>query len=252
MARHLILVLEAPLVAFGGEAVDNLGVIRDFPALSMMTGLFANALGWDRREADRHDRLQARLKLGSLLSRAGRRLRDFQTAQLDAHDRGWTTRGQPEERAGGAATYLGPHLRHRDFHADRITQVAVRLDPADEAPTLDDIAAALDRPQRPLFIGRKPCIPARRLVDRWVEADDVLGALRQLVDDGRHDTCVHAPDRTGWPAQWPDGEGTLAGDRVSDLGDERRWRTGLHGGWRPVRTGLIPPVPATPTHEARP
>lgn len=231
MARHLVLVLDAPLVAFGGETIDNLGVIRDFPALSMITGLFANALGWDRSEAGRHDRLQQRLKLGSVLRHPGRRLRDFQTAQLDGNDRGWTTRGVPEARAGGAGTYLGPHLRYRDYHADRITQVVVRLDPADEAPTLDEVALALDRPKRPLFIGRKPCIPACRLVDRWVEADDVLSALQQLVNG------QVGPD--GLSAQWPDGEGQLPGDRVSDLCDERRWRTGLHGGWRPVRTGLI-------------
>lgn len=240
MARHLVLVLDAPLVAFGGETVDNLGVIRDFPALSMITGLFANALGWDRSETDRHDRLQQRLKLGSVLRQPGRRLRDFQTAQLDGSDRGWTTRGVPEERGGGAGTYGGPHLRYRDFHADRITQVVVRLDPADEAPTLEDIAAALDRPQRPLFMGRKPCIPTRRLVDGWVDAQDVLHALLQRV------ASDPAPD--GLLAQWPDGEGRLGGDRVSDLCDERRWRTGLHGGWRPVRTGLIRP---THVQEAR-
>jgi CRISPR-associated Cas5-like protein len=44
--------LEAPLMAFGGETIDNYGVIRDFPALSMVTGLFANALGY-RREGRR-------------------------------------------------------------------------------------------------------------------------------------------------------------------------------------------------------
>jgi CRISPR system Cascade subunit CasD len=42
--------LEAPLMAFGGEAIDNYGVIRDFPALSMVTGLLANALGYRREE----------------------------------------------------------------------------------------------------------------------------------------------------------------------------------------------------------
>ena len=44
--RWLVLQLEAPLVAFGGVTIDHIGVIRDFPALSMLTGLFANALGW--------------------------------------------------------------------------------------------------------------------------------------------------------------------------------------------------------------
>ena len=46
--RHLVLRLEAPLMAFGGETIDNLGIIRPFPAASMITGLFANALGWRR------------------------------------------------------------------------------------------------------------------------------------------------------------------------------------------------------------
>ena len=48
--RHLIMRLESPLMAFGGEAIDNLGVIRSFPAASMLTGMLANALGWRRVE----------------------------------------------------------------------------------------------------------------------------------------------------------------------------------------------------------
>ena len=49
--EHLILNLEAPLMAFGGETIDNHGVTRRFPSASMLTGLFANALGWRRTEA---------------------------------------------------------------------------------------------------------------------------------------------------------------------------------------------------------
>ena len=48
MKRHLILNLEAPLMAFGGETIDNIGVTRRFPSASMLTGLIANALGWRR------------------------------------------------------------------------------------------------------------------------------------------------------------------------------------------------------------
>ena len=62
--RHLILNLESPLMAFGGETIDNLGVIRPFPAVSMLTGLFANALGWRRVERERHQRLQDRIDFG--------------------------------------------------------------------------------------------------------------------------------------------------------------------------------------------
>ena len=47
MPRHLLIRLSSPLIAFGGETIDNFGVIRDFPALSMVTGLLANSLGWE-------------------------------------------------------------------------------------------------------------------------------------------------------------------------------------------------------------
>lgn len=230
MPRHLLLRLSSPLIAFGGEAIDNLGVIRDFPALSMITGLFANALGWDRGEDQLHNRLQERLLMGARLDELGVRVTDFQTAQLGASDKAWTSWGTAEERRGGAASYDSPHLRFRDYHADLIALVAVRLQPADEAPTLDAIAQALDRPQRPLFIGRKPCLPVGRLVAGWIEADSILTALQAAPPTN---------GAKGMRAQWPDGEGQLAGDRAVDVCDERNWTSGVHGGWRAVREGLI-------------
>lgn len=236
---HLLLRLRSPLVAFGGEAIDNLGVIRDFPALSMVTGLIANALGWDRGDAAAHDRLQARLRLGTRLEMPGTRLTDYQTALLYEDDVGWTTHGQPEGRKkspsytpdenGRKALTL---QRYRDYHADLSALVALRLEPADEAPTLQEVAQALDRPQRSLFIGRKPCLPAGRLVAGWVDADTVLQALQRApVEDGA------APG--DMRLQWPAGEGELPGARALDVCDERRWRSGLHGGWRPVLEGLL-------------
>lgn len=131
MARHLLIRLQAPLIAFGGETIDNFGVIRDFPALSMVTGLLANALGWDRGDDTLHNHLQERMVMGARLDADGERLVDFQTAQLQANDKGWTTRGVAEERAGGAGTYAGPHLRYRHYHADMNVLVALRLQPAE-------------------------------------------------------------------------------------------------------------------------
>ncbi len=235
MRRHLVLRLASPLIAFGGEAIDNLGVIRDFPALSMVTGLLANALGWDRSDAPAHNRLQERLRLGCVLVPGAQHIRDFQTAQLGKDDKGWTTWGVPEERAGGAGTYAGPHLRYRDYHADLTAWVALTLLPAEEEPTLQTIAQALDKPARPLFIGRKPCLPTDRLVAGWKEAADLRSALQAIVD------AQPSTKPKPWPAQWPDGEGHQPGDRVLDVCDERNWHTQLHGGWRPVRQGLLHP-----------
>ena len=230
MPRHLLIRLSSPLIAFGGETIDNLGVIRDFPALSMVTGLIANALGWDRGDDVLHNRLQERLRLGARLEAPGSRLTDFQPAQLSANDKAWTTWGTVEERRGGAASYDSPHLRYRDYHADLTALLALRLEAADDSPTLDDVAQALDRPQRPLFIGRKPCLPVGRLVAGWIDADSILHALQ---------LAPLAGGALGLRAQWPDGEGQLPGDRLVDVCDERNWTSGVHGGWRPVREGLI-------------
>jgi len=231
MARHLLLRLRAPLIAFGGETIDNYGVIRDFPALSMVTGLFGNAMGWDRGDDALHNRLQERMVMGARLDADGERLVDFQTAQLQANDKGWTSRGVAEERAGGAGSYAGPHLRYRYYHADMNALVALRLQPGDESPTLEDLATALDKPARPLFLGRKNCLPTSRLIAGWVEADNILSALQLAEPALLHNVR----------AQWPDGEGRLPDqqDRTLDVCDERNWTSGVHGGWRPVREAVL-------------
>lgn len=240
MPRFLILTLEAPLMAFGGEIVDAFGVVRDFPGGSNLTGLLANALGWTRGQRAAHQRLQDRLVFAVRLDRRGHEFRDFQTAKLEAGDRGWTTHGTFEGRAGGAATYESPHIRHRDMVADAALTVAVALAPADEAPTLDDLAAALDTPARPLFLGRKPCLPARPLLvpdagGRFVEAEDAFAAA-----------CA-AP----FPVDDPDGHPlgpVLVGPDLPSLptafnrlfvADERNWHSGVHGGGRLFARGRM-------------
>lgn len=236
MPRHLLMRLRAPLVAFGGETIDSYGVIRDFPALSMVTGLIANALGYDRADFALHDRLQARLVMGTRLDASGARLVDFQTVQLGKRDEAWTTRGEPETRQGGEDSYKSPHLRHREYHAGLDALVAIRLEPAHEQPTLDDIAVALDRPKRPLFIGRKPCLPTTRVFVDMIDADDVLDALQRAP----------APGRSEFHFQLPEGEGALRHAQSRDVCDERNWKTGVHGGWRRVLEGSDPRATASP------
>lgn len=246
MKRHLILRLASPLIAFGGETIDNFGVIRDFPALSMVTGLLANALGWDRGDDQAHNCLQARLRVASALNDESRRLQDYQTAELFEDDAGWTTFGAPEGRAkspsyaaNGSGRKALTLQRYRDYHADLTAWVVLRMEPADEAPTLVDMANALDKPARPLFIGRKPCLPTGRLVAGWVDAETLVGALQALVQRepgaGR-----------GLRAQWPAGEGELPQDRQLDVCDERNWTSGVHGGWRPVREGVVRAIESQP------
>ncbi|MYB84413.1 MAG: type I-E CRISPR-associated protein Cas5/CasD [Chloroflexi bacterium] len=236
--RHLILYLESPLMAFGGETIDNYGVIRWFPAASMLTGLLANALGWRRVEQERHQRLQDRLVFAARVDRephGGLRITDFQTALLGAKDQGWTTRGQPEGRDGGSHTYDAPHLRYRDYFADMRVTVALRLEPDTDEPTLDRLAEALQEPARPLFIGRKPCLPSTLLFGGFTQGDTALGALVAcpLVDQAFTSAAVRA--------LWPDGEGVVGieANRCYAFTDQRNWRSGLHGGGRAVCEGAV-------------
>ena len=239
--RHLLLDLDAPLMSFGGDTVDAYGVVRDFPAKSMVAGLLANALGWERYEADRHARLQERMVMGSARAADGRRVRDFQTAKLEKDDRGWTTRGRFEGRAGGADTYKSPHIRYRDADANARVLVALWLGDAEEAPTLDDLADALDRPERPLFLGRKPFLPSRPVMLGIVDADGVPAALaiglQVLKQPPEHGDEVRAQ----WPLREPV-DAALLDDtppQEEELTDERHWPAGVHAGLRRVMDGRL-------------
>jgi CRISPR system Cascade subunit CasD len=236
--RWLVLRLQAPLLAFGGVAVDHVGVTRDFPALSMLTGLLANALGWERTEWEKHQGLQDRLIFAARRDRENEAglLTDTQNARLEKKDEGWTTWGQPEGRGGGIETYRAPHRRRRDYHMDACVLVALCLEPEAAAPDLDALAAALERPTRPLFIGRKPCLPSAPLLWRnRVEASDAHAALAQATAESERPAKAMR-------AIWPLGEGPEVGSevfRIVDLPDLRNWRTGLHGGTRKIVEGTV-------------
>jgi CRISPR system Cascade subunit CasD len=262
----LILRLEGPLMAFGDIQIDQHGRTRRLPGLSLITGLLANALGWRHADAGRLDRLQDRLQIAALLVDEGQDLHDYQTVDLGQRhlvDTGWTTRGRREDRAGAASTARGTHIRFRHHRADAAVLVAVRLDPPGEAPSLDDLAAALDTPARPLFIGRKPCLPSAPLLLGRAEAGRLVDALRQgfalLAAEGERAQALHLrarrvphppDDGTGLrlAAEWPAAEGPAAPgpdgpdtplDRIERLVDRRDWRNQFHGGERLVRTGRI-------------
>ncbi|WP_205910226.1 type I-E CRISPR-associated protein Cas5/CasD [Rhizobium sp. FKY42] len=246
--QWLILDLEAPLLAFGGVVIDQIGVTRDFPAASMLTGLFANALGWKRTETEKHQALQDRLVFAARIDRElpGGTLTDMQNAQLEKNDRGWTSWGIVEGRDG--ASYGAPHRRKRDYHMDARMVIAVRLEPLNGEPDLERLAKALHFPARPLFIGRKPCLPSRPILparrEHWfVDAPTAYAALTRLPAADRQSP------KSRLRAFWPPGEGPEEGEdvtRIYDLPDLRNWKSGLHGGHRRVIEGFVMPEEVAP------
>lgn len=243
--RHIILNMEAPLIAFGGAAVDNYRVIRWFPAISMLTGLMANAMGWVRADGDIHQQLQDRTVYAARIGReppGGMRMTDYQTAMIYQDDVGWTTLGYPSRRetspsyrpvAGSDRKALTQQI-YQDYFPDMRVTVALRMDPADAEPQLDDVAERLCKPARPLFIGRKTCLPSVPMFGGFAEGATAMDALLNTPLDDDRDTSDEL--RVFWSA----GEGVASIDPSHRymLTDQRDWRSGLHGGARQVYEGI--------------
>ncbi|MEL6317338.1 MAG: type I-E CRISPR-associated protein Cas5/CasD, partial [Pseudomonadota bacterium] len=224
------------------------GPTDEFPSASMLTGLLANALGWRRTDVDALQRLQDRLIVGARRDRDEMFsvLSDTQNAKLEKSDSGWTTRGQPEGRRG--ASYDAPHRRRRDYHADALVLVALTISSPDAPPTLEALAEALTRPSRPLFFGRKPCLPSAPVLasgDAFIAAPNAYEALStapRLQSDGPSELR----------ALWPRGEGPETEPTATRLiarADRRNWRSGLHGGSGAYVEGWVSPPPIEPSLE---
>lgn len=212
-------------MSFGATAVDQRRPIQPWPAVSMLTGLLANALGWDASNASGLDALQARLRWAARIDRPGEPVNDFQTALLSQSDKGWTTMGSVEERGGGPDAYKSPHLRSRDYRADASVLVALRLQPAAGAPSLQDLALALDTPARPLFLGRKGCPPATHIQAGFAEAEDAVAALRAAPANQSGADPAQAAIYFG-----ADAAPVAPGVRTHQVSDERRFALDVHAG----------------------
>ena len=241
----LLLRFDAPLMSFGGVVVDERGPTLPFPTTSLLTGLIANALGWEHRHAERLEGLQRRLRHAARRDRRGEALEDYQTVDLGQEflARGWTTWHAPESRGGGPAK-TGTHIRHRHYWADAVYTVALTLDPAAEAPTLEEVAAALDEPERPLFLGRKPCLPSRPLLlaPQRVRAASLRAALAAAPPDPRA-----RPEGGYFDAWWPEDDGEAPGEREArrlPVYDRRDWANQVHTGRRFVWAGRVPAAEA--------
>lgn len=230
----LLLRLDAPLMSFGAVVVDQLNPIWRFPAKSMLVGLLGNALGWDHRDTDLLQGLQARLRFAARWDAEPEPLTEYQTVDLGQDfmlDTGWTTRGRREDRKGGTAA-TGTHQRWRDHWANGVATVAMALD-GDGEPTLDALETALRAPARPLFIGRKPCLPAAPLL---IGRRKAVGVKAALAAEPLADVAPRQrPSRI--PALWPRDEGDAA--QWEERYDLRDWEQNIHRGSERYAVGYL-------------
>lgn len=233
----ILLRLDAPLMSFGGVVVDQVGTTEVFPARSMLTGMLANALGYEHGDPEPTQRLQERLRFATRRDRRGIPLRDFHTVDLGQSflvKTGWTTLNRIERRTGASSRTT--HIRDREYIADAVYSIAFALDPADESPDLDALEEAIQAPARPLFLGRKTCLPAAPILLGRVEASGVRNALCTLSRIGDRGDF-------GPLGLWsPTGGGREEeGSRLIPVTDERDWTNQIHVGRRFLRHEIINP-----------
>ncbi len=243
MDEYLVLRLDAPLMSFGSPLVDNFGKTERFISLSALTGLLANALGYDHSQHQELQQLQDRIRYAVRCDRHGQDLRDFQTAFLGldflSKENAWTTWSVLDERKGGPDAQKGTHIRYRDYIADSVYTITLRLEPPELFPTLTDAMLALRKPARPLFFGRKPCLPAAPVLFGKEEGENPLDALKSVppLDRQRRpqDTSEHL---SAWWAPEDGGEAFGSWNDIK-VADRRDWLNQVHSGQRVLRHGLI-------------
>ncbi len=239
--KFLILRLDAPMFSFGGVMIDQIGPTERFPGLSMLTGLMANALGWKHGDFEKLDSLQARLIYAARWDVEPQHIVEYQTVDLGQdkmRERGWTTLGVPEERKGGTAS-KGIHQRYRHYWADGLMTVALSLS-GNEPPDILTIRQALSQPARPLFIGRKNCLPARPLLDPVspvLEAESAIDAITKVPLWGRDGKPQKGTKRveTCWPVE----ESVHDMSLIKKVFDRREWASQLPAGYRYRLEGLV-------------
>lgn len=230
--RCLLIRLDAPLMSFGGTVVDQHHPTEFFPGASLLTGLIGNALGLHHRDMVELQRIQSRLLHATRWDRIPEPIIDYQTVDLgQPHlvDTGWSTRGRREDRGSGGAT-SGTHIRLRHYWANGCATVAVALS-GDGQISISDIADALRRPSRPLFIGRKTCLPTAPLFAGEIESESLYEALRT------HPPVAHDAVRRV-PACWPVDDNGPEGEEI-EIHDLRDWKHQMHLGSRTRRRGML-------------
>ena len=229
-ATYVILHLSAPLISFGTVRVDRFSPTSRTPHISMLTGLFANALGYSLPgDADLLDRLQARISATSIMPAElihAPPLQDLQTVLFPKSAVRWTTGGAETVRTARRGPDQPPYVRTREYLEDHPVVVAVSLEPECESPGPEEIGRALARPARPLYIGRRCCIPQAPLLAGIEQAPGPLAAAlkyrRLCATDDQPLTAVCAGENLP----------PIPGDAMTGSETSRRsWqRGGLHGG----------------------
>ncbi|MFH5927465.1 type I-E CRISPR-associated protein Cas5/CasD [Roseomonas xinghualingensis] len=209
MPAFLTFALVAPIASFGGVAVGERRGGWDRPARSAVLGLLGACLGVEREDDVGQAALATDYNLALLCHAPGRLLADYHTAQVPpaARNRRFATRTE-----GLSSRDLNTVLSRRDYRTGAWHLGA--LWPRGEAPrwTLEELAAAMERPVFTPSLGRKSC-PLGLPLAPWIkEAPDAPAALMRRHREGPETALIDSwskAERAGtkersptWPEGW--------------------------------------------------
>jgi CRISPR system Cascade subunit CasD len=169
----LVLRLTAPLQSWGSGSKFNLRLTEREPTKSGVIGMIAAAFGISRWEDEKIQKL-TKLKFGIKVIREGDFAIDYQTV----HSRKYWEDVSNGNVPNGNGSYISP----RYYLADAIFAVGLEGD----KEQLEKIAYALRHPYFPLYLGRKSCPPAGKLVI-GIEDGDLKTVLLNYQDKEKTD-----------------------------------------------------------------
>lgn len=179
MANTLFLRLEGPLQAWGERAR---WIVRDSapePTKSGVVGLLACALGL-QADAD-IQALTRQVRIGVRCDRPGELLRDYHTVV------GGVLNAEGKIKRTGSTGGIETVVSERYYLADASFLVAI------QAPSelVEQLAAAVQHPRWPIYLGRKSCVPARPVFAGTGDYASLVEALQAAP------RCEH------WPTDKP-------------------------------------------------
>lgn len=224
MAEYLIFRLYGPLAAWGDIAVGEYRPSFAHPSKSAIIGLLAAALGIRRDEDGRQKSLAESCSFAVRVDAMGILLRDYHTTQVPSARKGVT---HYTRRSELAVDDLNTILSSRDYRCDAAYTVAISVI-GGTPHTVQELAAALQKPAFTLYLGRKSCPLALPLQPRIVNAATLREAIATVsFGDEFSDIMGAGPVAVFWE---DDGESGLERQQVITRRDvpisRKRWQFG--------------------------
>lgn len=187
----LLLRLEGPLQAWGDAPALSWRPTGRWPTKSGVVGLLANALGRGREESVEDI---ASLAYGVRVDRPGSLLLDFHTVEEVI----------PAQLAGAGRPARRGELRSAITRRAYLADAAFLAGLEGERAFLERLQGALKNPARPLYLGRRSCLPSPPpyLADGLVEGlslEEALRAYPPLGEEAPRLMVLEAGSGEGYP-----------------------------------------------------